>query len=40
LDKYILIDIETGSFEVESGIYEVALIVVENKEIIKKFHFG
>ncbi|WP_252214668.1 BRCT domain-containing protein [Clostridium sp. VAP41] len=40
MDKYILIDIETGSFEVESGIYEVALIVVENNEIIKKIHFG
>lgn len=40
MDNYILVDIETGSFEVESGIYEVALMVVENGQPIEKLHFG
>lgn len=40
MENFILIDIETGSFNVESGIYEVALMVIENGEVIKKVHFG
>ena len=40
MENYILVDIETGSFDVESGIYEVALMVVENGQPIEKVLLG
>lgn len=40
MDKFILIDLETQSFMVESGIYEVAALVVENWEVVDKFYLG
>lgn len=40
MDKLILIDLETQSFMVESGIYEVAALVVENWEVVDKFYLG
>lgn len=40
LNNMILVDIETGSFDVESGIFEVALIVIKNGQIIEREHFG
>ena len=40
LDKMLLIDLETQSFSVESGIYEVACLVVENFEVIDKLYLG
>jgi hypothetical protein len=36
----ILLDIETQSFHVESGIYEVACLVVENYKIVDKLYLG
>ncbi|WP_243864140.1 3'-5' exonuclease [Alkalibacillus almallahensis] len=36
----ILLDIETLDFDVESGIYEVALLVVENNKIIESIHIA
>lgn len=40
LDKMLLIDLETQSFPVESGIYEVACLVVENYEIVDQLYLG
>lgn len=40
MEKLILIDLETQSFMVESGIYEVAALVVENWEVVDKFYLG
>ncbi|MGP4074135.1 BRCT domain-containing protein [Piscibacillus sp. B03] len=40
MDNMILLDIETLDFNVESGIYEVALLVVENGEIIASEHIA
>jgi len=40
LESMIIIDIETQDFSVESGIYEVACIVVRNSEIIDKLYLG
>lgn len=40
MDRMILIDLETQDFFVESGIYEVAALVVENWEIKDKFYLG
>lgn len=40
LDKMLLIDLETQNFPVESGIYEVACLVVENYEVIDKLYLG
>lgn len=40
MDKMLLIDLETQSFSVESGIYEVACLVVENFEVIDKLYLG
>ena len=40
MDNMILIDLETQSFEVESGIYEVAAIAVENGEIVDKLYLA
>ncbi|BBN99608.1 BRCT domain-containing protein [Sporolactobacillus terrae] len=36
----ILLDIETGDFDVDSGIYEVALQVVENGKVIESEHIA
>ena len=30
MENMILVDIETGDFDVDSGIYEVAALVIEN----------
>lgn len=40
MDRLILIDLETQSFMLESGIYEVAALVVEDWEIVDKFYLG
>lgn len=40
LDKMLLIDLETQNFPVESGIYEVACLVVENYEVVDKLYLG
>ena len=40
MNKMILLDIETQSFHVESGIYEVACLVVENYKIVDKLYLG
>lgn len=40
LEKMILVDIETGDFDVESGIYEVAALVIENGKIINREHIA
>jgi DNA polymerase III epsilon subunit-like protein len=40
MDRMVLIDLETQSFEVESGIYEVACLVVKNYEIIDQLYLG
>lgn len=40
MDKMILIDLETQYFTVESGIYEVACLVVENYKIVDKLYLG
>ncbi len=36
----ILLDIETMDFGIESGIYEVALLVIENNRIIEEVHIA
>lgn len=36
----ILLDIETMDFGIESGIYEVALLVIENNKIIEEVHIA
>jgi NAD-dependent DNA ligase (contains BRCT domain type II) len=36
----LLVDLETQSFPVETGIYEVACLVVENYEIVDKLYLG
>lgn len=36
----LLIDLETQNFPVETGIYEVACLVVENYEIVDKLYLG
>jgi len=38
MNNMILLDIETGDFNVDSGIYEVALLVIENEKIITREH--
>lgn len=40
MDKMLLIDIETQSFPVETGMYEVACLVVENYEIVDQLYLG
>lgn len=40
MDNMIVLDIETGGFDVESGIYEVAMLLIENYEIKDKLHIG
>ncbi|WP_346207713.1 hypothetical protein NSS91_16935 [Caldifermentibacillus hisashii] len=40
MENMILVDIETGGFDVDLGILEVALLVVENHEIVKEVHLA
>ena len=40
LQNMILLDIETMDFGVESGIYEVALMVIENGEVVLSEHIA
>lgn len=40
LDKMLLIDLETQNFPVESGIYEVACLAVEDYEIVDQLYLG
>lgn len=40
MNNYIVLDIETGGFDVISGIYEVAALAIENNKIIDKLHLG
>ena len=40
LDRMLLIDIETQNFPVETGIYEVACLVIENYEIVDQLYLG
>lgn len=40
LEKMILVDLETQDFPVETGIYEVACIVVENNEIVDRLYLA
>ncbi|QUW22479.1 hypothetical protein JSQ81_02510 [Sporosarcina sp. Marseille-Q4063] len=40
MDKMILVDLETGGFQVEDGILEVGAVVVENGSIVEMLHLG
>jgi len=40
LDKMVLIDLETQDFRVETGIYEVACLAVENYEIVGRLYLA
>ena len=40
LDKMILVDLETGGFQVEDGILEVGAVVVEYGTIVEVLHLG
>ena len=40
MKNMIIIDLETSDFDVSAGIYEVAMLVVENYEIVDKLHLG
>ncbi|WP_188455577.1 3'-5' exonuclease [Virgibacillus oceani] len=40
MKNMILLDIETGDFDVDSGIYEVALLVIEDGNIIASEHIA
>lgn len=40
MENMILLDLETQSFPVESGIYEVACFVIENYEIVERLYLG
>lgn len=40
MEKQLLLDIETGGFQVEDEIYEVAVLVIENGEIVDSLHLG
>lgn len=40
MDNMIIVDIETGGFDVESGIMEVAAIVIENDIVKDSIHIG
>lgn len=40
MEKMLIIDLETQSFPVESGIYEVACLAVENYKIVDKLYLG
>jgi len=38
MERQLLLDIETGGFQVEDEIYEIAILAVENGEIIDSLH--
>ncbi|EAC2775662.1 hypothetical protein KQY53_000595 [Listeria monocytogenes] len=40
MKNFIILDIETQSFEVECGIYEVACLAIENCKVIDKLYLG
>ncbi|MTK22558.1 hypothetical protein GMA92_14165 [Turicibacter sanguinis] len=40
LNEMIILDIETGGLSPEDGIFEVAMIAVQNNEIIDELHLG
>lgn len=40
MDKMVLIDLETQDFRVQTGIYEVACLAVEDYEIVDKLYLG
>ncbi|MGM9986273.1 MAG: BRCT domain-containing protein [Bacillaceae bacterium] len=40
MDNMILVDIETGNFDSDSGIFEVALLVVEDGSIVASEHIA
>lgn len=40
MENFILIDLETQNFFVESGIYEVAALVVRNWDVVDSFYLG
>lgn len=40
MNEMILIDLETQSFDVESGIYEVACLAVKDNEIVDRLYLG
>lgn len=40
LNKMLLLDLETQTFPVESGIYEVACLVIEDYQIVDKLYLG
>lgn len=40
MENMILLDIETGSFDVESGIYEVALLVIKDGNVLLTEHIA
>lgn len=40
MENIILVDIETGDFDIDAGILEVALLVVKNGEIVKEVHIA
>ena len=40
MQKMLLLDIETGGFQVEDGIFEVAVLVVEDGQIVDSLHLG
>lgn len=40
MDKMVLIDLETQDFRVQTGIYEVACLAVENYEIVDRLYLA
>ncbi|MUK88213.1 hypothetical protein GMD78_07385 [Ornithinibacillus sp. L9] len=40
MDNMILLDIETGDFDVDSGIYELAVLVIKDGRIIQSEHIA
>ncbi|WP_300383517.1 BRCT domain-containing protein [Clostridium sp.] len=40
MERMLLLDIETGGFQVEDGIYEVAVLAVVNGTIVDSLHLG
>ncbi|MFD1927315.1 BRCT domain-containing protein [Sporosarcina siberiensis] len=40
MERQLLLDIETGGFQVEDRIYEVAVLAIENGEIVDLLHLG
>ena len=40
MENMILVDIETGDFDVDSGIYEVAALVIENGKVVLSEHIA